>query len=680
MTLQTIIDTLKAIGLTQPNVRTATEGDIYRALDGNPSVKYGVFHLSQTTHHERENTDVYGFNLFYVDRLEDDMANRTQIQSIGKSVIGNIVSTFCDRMDGEHSEITYTPFTERFTDECAGVYATLTFEVMKEWECPEYYEEGWVTPQVVIRNQVKTIQVTESGVYTVTPDEGYTGLEKVIVDAELADTVQKRKNFTADRNKSVWVVYPDEPYLSIGSLQVDVDIPMQEKELEITANGDYTVNADGNYGGLEEVRVKVDIPIQDRKEVRVTDPGFTVINADEGYESMKSVGVDFEYIPKAVIPNYVSFAGSTFSEFPFENYDWSVCYDANGMFANCKNLNCEKVLDFLQNGDHNILSIANILRDNHIEKIENFDFSKFWNTFLALDNITGLKEIRNCKLGINPNSDYSYGCTRLKNDEKKYKVVDCDWSGYRPHISAGVGYYFANFNVFPTDLTDGYDAVSVVHEARPSWFKGNSVCEIWCPEEFLDTWSGVTAYPFGLSFNFITNLDKVESVVLKSTPTANYVNEQVIPYDKERGCYYADYPEMKLYDVYINGKLTPIPKGRTTDVYLPSTEAGVYTGENIANLIYFYFNSDGFTLDNHGLATKERYGSARQNIATPGNSLVITIEKSSGTCYLYINNVLNLISDGVQQVTVDTTNLDYVEFRMYTGNPENVTITSLEII
>lgn len=338
MTLQTIIDTLKAIGLTQPNVRTATEGDIYRALDGNPSVKYGVFHLSQTTHHERENTDVYGFNLFYVDRLEDDTANRTQIQSIGKSVIGNIVSTFCDRMDGEHSEITYTPFTERFTDECAGVYATLTFEVMKEWGCPEYYEEGWVTPQVVIRNQVKTIQVTESGVYTVTPDEGYTGLEKVIVDAEMADTVQKRKNFTADRNKSVWVVYPDEPYLSIGSLQVDVDIPMQEKELEITSNGDYTVNADGNYGGLEEVNVKVDIPIQDRKEVRVTDPGLTVITADEGYEGVKQVDVTFEYEPKRVIPNGITLQQSTFTEFDMGQHDWSLVYDWDSMFANCFNL------------------------------------------------------------------------------------------------------------------------------------------------------------------------------------------------------------------------------------------------------------------------------------------------------------------------------------------------------
>lgn len=338
MTLQTIIDTLKAIGLTQPNVRTATEGDIYRALDGNPSVKYGVFHLSQTTHHERENTDVYGFNLFYVDRLEDDMANRTQIQSIGKSVIGNIVSTFCDRMDGEHSEITYTPFTERFTDECAGVYATLTFEVMKEWECPEYYEEGWVTPQVVIRNQVKTIQVTESGVYTVTPDEGYTGLEKVIVDAELADTVQKRKNFTADRNKSVWVVYPDEPYLSIGSLQVDVDIPMQEKELEVTANGNYTVNADVDYGGLEEVRVKVDIPIQDRKEVRVTDPGLTVINADEGYEGVKQVDVTFEYEPKRAIPNGITLQESTFTSFDMSTHDWGCVYDWGNMFMLCSNL------------------------------------------------------------------------------------------------------------------------------------------------------------------------------------------------------------------------------------------------------------------------------------------------------------------------------------------------------
>ena len=79
MTLLQIIDTLKEIALGQPNIRTASDGDIYESLNGNTSVKYGVFHINQTNHQTTENTDTYGLNLFYVDRLEDDERNRLQI-------------------------------------------------------------------------------------------------------------------------------------------------------------------------------------------------------------------------------------------------------------------------------------------------------------------------------------------------------------------------------------------------------------------------------------------------------------------------------------------------------------------------------------------------------------------------------------------------------------------------
>ena len=45
MTLFQIIESLKKIALTQPNVRTATDGDIYEKMNGNPSVRYGGFHV-----------------------------------------------------------------------------------------------------------------------------------------------------------------------------------------------------------------------------------------------------------------------------------------------------------------------------------------------------------------------------------------------------------------------------------------------------------------------------------------------------------------------------------------------------------------------------------------------------------------------------------------------------------
>lgn len=138
MTLLQIVDNLERIALTQPNVRTAGEGNIYDKMNTNPSVKYGVFFITQNTHIEYEESDRYGFTLFYVDRLEDDMeSNRLRIQSHGKQVLGNIITTFCNEFDIDFPEITYTPFTEKFVDLTAGVYATISFNIYKNSICAD---------------------------------------------------------------------------------------------------------------------------------------------------------------------------------------------------------------------------------------------------------------------------------------------------------------------------------------------------------------------------------------------------------------------------------------------------------------------------------------------------------------------------------------------------------------
>ena len=138
MTLLQIVDNLERIALTQPNVRTAGEGNIYDKMNTNPSVKYGVFFITQNTHIEYEESDRYGLTLFYVDRLEDDMeSNRLRIQSHGKQVLGNIITAFCNEFDIDFPEITYTPFTEKFVDMTAGIYANILIDVYKDTICED---------------------------------------------------------------------------------------------------------------------------------------------------------------------------------------------------------------------------------------------------------------------------------------------------------------------------------------------------------------------------------------------------------------------------------------------------------------------------------------------------------------------------------------------------------------
>lgn len=188
MTLATIIETLKMIALKHPNVNSAYEGNIYDILNSNPNNKYASVVITQQSHTTDEVYDHYGFVIFYVDRLVDDMEeNRVQIQSCGKSMLGNIITFFCEEFEAECDNITYQPFTQKFVDMTCGVYCTITIDTVKDVYCPEeYWKEDWVTPVTVIRNQDKRVTFTENGTYTIDYDPTtYTGLGNVEVDVNI---------------------------------------------------------------------------------------------------------------------------------------------------------------------------------------------------------------------------------------------------------------------------------------------------------------------------------------------------------------------------------------------------------------------------------------------------------------------------------------------------------------
>ena len=188
MTLYETIDLLKKIALKHPNIGSASEGNIYEYMNANPSVKYGVFFITQGTHSQDEMFNHFEFTLFYVDRLVDDMEeNRLQIQSIGKEILSNILTFFCEEFEAECDNITYQPFTQKFVDMTAGIYSTITIDVPKDVICPEeYWNEDWKVPVVVIRNQDKRVVFTENGTYTIDYDPNtYTGLGTVEVDVNI---------------------------------------------------------------------------------------------------------------------------------------------------------------------------------------------------------------------------------------------------------------------------------------------------------------------------------------------------------------------------------------------------------------------------------------------------------------------------------------------------------------
>lgn len=139
MTLKNVVDIIEHVSMKQPNIRQFAEGSVYD-INKNPSNKYCNIVLTQREHTETEQTFIFNFIIFYVDRLRDNLeSNRLQIQSAGISTLSNIFRTLEQEYDFEITNKTYTTYTERFTDECSGAYANVRIEVYKDMLCPELY-------------------------------------------------------------------------------------------------------------------------------------------------------------------------------------------------------------------------------------------------------------------------------------------------------------------------------------------------------------------------------------------------------------------------------------------------------------------------------------------------------------------------------------------------------------
>ena len=136
MTLYQFIHTIERICLSQKNVRSFGEGDLYSFM-ASPNIKYSMMYATQNQHQRQGDFDLYNINLFYMDRNNNvDADNALEIQSIGKELIDNVIKTFCEAYDAEvNGNIMYQPFTQSHPDMVSGVYATVTLEVPVDSTC-----------------------------------------------------------------------------------------------------------------------------------------------------------------------------------------------------------------------------------------------------------------------------------------------------------------------------------------------------------------------------------------------------------------------------------------------------------------------------------------------------------------------------------------------------------------
>ena len=139
MTLLETIRAIEAVAQEQPSVNMIVRSDVLR-INKAPDRRYGVFAWTQMQHSATSSNDFvnYRFSLFYVDRLTEDRGNETEVQSVGIQTLDNVVRTLTD-MGLQADTWTFHPFTERFVDECAGVWCDVTFSALRAGICTELF-------------------------------------------------------------------------------------------------------------------------------------------------------------------------------------------------------------------------------------------------------------------------------------------------------------------------------------------------------------------------------------------------------------------------------------------------------------------------------------------------------------------------------------------------------------
>ena len=141
MTLAQLINLLEGIAKEQPSINMIVQQDVFR-MNSAPSLKYGVFAWTQGQHSGSINgMTSYSFSLFYVDRLQEDLSNQIEIQSVGCETISNILRML-EEYDVEVKDYTMQTFKQRFTDECAGAFCNVTLSVLPTSQCEERYDNN----------------------------------------------------------------------------------------------------------------------------------------------------------------------------------------------------------------------------------------------------------------------------------------------------------------------------------------------------------------------------------------------------------------------------------------------------------------------------------------------------------------------------------------------------------
>lgn len=185
-----LVDTIKSVSLNY--CEEFYEGDVYEYLNSG-NHKYPSVILTTQNVTTADGINTIGATLFCVDRLTDDSSNKLEVQSDMFDRLQRIISTLEENTTNLESN-TYTPFTEKFADLCAGMFVEFSLQYVGDTLCDNSIEIkeieltkngiydviGYDKAVVNVKPKLQDITITANGEYT--PQDGVDGFSKVTAE------------------------------------------------------------------------------------------------------------------------------------------------------------------------------------------------------------------------------------------------------------------------------------------------------------------------------------------------------------------------------------------------------------------------------------------------------------------------------------------------------------------
>lgn len=303
MTLYELIENIKNLGKSEPNVSFVTQGDIYE-LNHQQDIDYPAFVVTQGTHFGSAENGVenYGLTLFLVDRLTSDKSNELDVQSWADTGLKNIISRIEEHNLGViQGQYTVQTFTEKFDSLCAGAYVSLNIQV-----------------------QVLECNCCENKINLVTSVNGKTG--DVIIKGYEGAIVYSVNGKTGD----VVIDIPDvKDYVSNTSVSAnyakksDLNSYLLKKDYKEPDVKDFVTNTSVYNNYAKKTELNSYLPKKDYKEPDVDKSYVDVkisdlsVNIDNKYVSTNYV--DSNFIKKGEVPTNVYTKDETYNRTEIDN-------------------------------------------------------------------------------------------------------------------------------------------------------------------------------------------------------------------------------------------------------------------------------------------------------------------------------------------------------------------------